>query len=544
MDSQINIILDKLSSEEVSRIEEFRKAKETGVLSIMFTDIVGSTHANEILGERAYSKLRHIHNDLFIKIVTRDKAGYIIKEIGDSFLCVFSEPSTAVARAVEFQRALKANQEYLTSGEYTLTVRIGIHLGQVAVENLLALDIFGRHVNRAARIEGIATGGLVLTSKSIWENAIGWINDNNDKSIECKKYGKLKLKGINEKVEIYGFFPKEIGEPPEPKVFKKQRIARRVKYISTILILLFASYFVIKNVRNQLNNATSQVIVQEKIKKYLLQFEYSNLEFSPEKDNSLIPQLKEFEDEILSSAITILYPDSVITFLDLQNSLAKKGELLSTLSIKEFKNIKDSFGLSGGFFTNVKMVSRDSIELSINHVLYDSYASYYLTASGYSFDTVIVSDINNEFRTMFQRIMMDWKTRYPIGVVTSVNDSIFLFKLTRNSNMRQGAKVSLHRMYTKDEGLILYLKDIKNRIAFFENKANYTQEVENEKNHYKRVETELAESIRKGASYGEGLHIKGKIFEIYDSIGSVRWEGIYEGMQIAPREGDKIYLEY
>ena len=300
----------------------------------------------------------------------------------------------------------------------------------------------------------------------------------------------------------------------------------------------------IKNVRNQLNNATSQVIVQEKIKKYLLQFEYSNLEFSPEKDNSLIPQLKEFEDEILSSAITILYPDSVITFLDLQNSLAKKGELLSTLSIKEFKNIKDSFGLSGGFFTNVKMVSRDSIELSINHVLYDSYASYYLTASGYSFDTVIVSDINNEFRTMFQRSMMDWKTRYPIGVVTSVNDSIFLFKLTRNSNMRQGAKVSLHRMYTKDEGLILYLKDIKNRIAFFENKANYTQEVENEKNHYKRVETELAESIRKGASYGEGLHIKGKIFEIYDSIGSVRWEGIYEGMQIAPREGDKIYLEY
>lgn len=83
-----NFAPNSLSSDEVKKIEEFRKSKQTAILSILFSDIVNSTYATEKLGEQAYSKLRHIHDELFRKIMCRDNAGIIIKEIGDSFLCV------------------------------------------------------------------------------------------------------------------------------------------------------------------------------------------------------------------------------------------------------------------------------------------------------------------------------------------------------------------------------------------------------------------------------------------------------------------------
>src|SRR4051812_32074122 len=123
--------LQSLSTDEINKIEEFRRAKQTAVLAILFTDIVNSTHATETLGEQTYCKLRHIHDELFTRIMSKDSSGRIIKEIGDSFLCVFAEPSTAVLRAIEFQRAIHSNRENLTVRDYTLKVKIGIHVGQV-----------------------------------------------------------------------------------------------------------------------------------------------------------------------------------------------------------------------------------------------------------------------------------------------------------------------------------------------------------------------------------------------------------------------------
>jgi class 3 adenylate cyclase len=191
---KIENTIPALSSEEITQIDEFRRAKQTAVLTILFSDIEGSTQATEILGEQTFAKLRHIHDDLFVKTMTNENGGRIIKEIGDSFLCIFSEPSTAVLRAIEFQNAIEQNKENLTVGNYTLKVKVGIHLGQVAVENNLTPDIFGRHVNRAARILALAQGGHVLTSQSVWDNASGWLKSANENNIAWQHYGKAILK--------------------------------------------------------------------------------------------------------------------------------------------------------------------------------------------------------------------------------------------------------------------------------------------------------------------------------------------------------------
>lgn len=123
MEDLNNPALKKLSTQEIDKIDTFRRSRQTAVLTILFSDIVNSSYATEKLGEEKFAHLRHIHDEIFKRIVVSDNAGIIIKQIGDSFLCVFAEPSTAVIKAVEFQRGIHANRQHLTENGYTLTVK-------------------------------------------------------------------------------------------------------------------------------------------------------------------------------------------------------------------------------------------------------------------------------------------------------------------------------------------------------------------------------------------------------------------------------------
>ena len=76
-------------------------------------------------------------------------------------------------------------------------MRIGVHMGQVTLENNLSTDIFGSQVNKASRISSIAKGGQILISKVIRDNVTS------NKNIKIRSYGKAKLKGLSEKEYIY-----------------------------------------------------------------------------------------------------------------------------------------------------------------------------------------------------------------------------------------------------------------------------------------------------------------------------------------------------
>ena len=82
----------QINPKEIQKVDDFRKAKNTAILTILFTDIVGYTHFTEEVGEKKTNEIRRRHDELFTDIITRDEAGVIIKQIGDSFLAVFAEP--------------------------------------------------------------------------------------------------------------------------------------------------------------------------------------------------------------------------------------------------------------------------------------------------------------------------------------------------------------------------------------------------------------------------------------------------------------------
>ena len=86
--------------------------------------------------------------------------GTLIKHTGDGFLIVFDDACSAIACALEIQRAISAAE----SGEMPnrrISLRIGVNVGDVIVDGG---DIYGDAVNIAARLQTYAEpGGIAVT---------------------------------------------------------------------------------------------------------------------------------------------------------------------------------------------------------------------------------------------------------------------------------------------------------------------------------------------------------------------------------------------
>jgi class 3 adenylate cyclase len=129
-----------------------------GMMTIVFTDIEGSTAIMERLGEEDWIAMLRAHNRLVCQLVA-DRGGSVVKSQGDGFMLAFSSAGAALNCAAELQRAVARSNE--TQLERELRVRIGVHTG-----NMFELDgdFLGRSVVLAARITGRARGGEVLVS--------------------------------------------------------------------------------------------------------------------------------------------------------------------------------------------------------------------------------------------------------------------------------------------------------------------------------------------------------------------------------------------
>lgn len=204
---------DELSPEELSKVDRFRQARKTSVLTILFTDIEGFTRFTEQRGDQASDNLRREHDRIVVSTLEEGGAGQVIKRIGDAVMAVFAEPSAAVDRTLRVQERLAQwNREH---PDEPLSVRIGLHMGQVTVEDQVSPDVFGRHVNRASRIEGLAGGGQVYLSYPVFDSAKSWLLANADKA-RWAMHGRYRVKGIEEPLELYEVFDPRRDSPRPP----------------------------------------------------------------------------------------------------------------------------------------------------------------------------------------------------------------------------------------------------------------------------------------------------------------------------------------
>jgi YVTN family beta-propeller protein len=127
-----------------------------GTVSLLFTDIEGSTQLQHRLQER-YREVVNEHRRLLEEAI-ESHGGLVVDRQTESFFAAFPRMRDAVAAAADAQRAIAAH-EWPESVQ--VKVRMGIHAGEPELEG----DRYvGLAVARAARVANTAHGGQVLLS--------------------------------------------------------------------------------------------------------------------------------------------------------------------------------------------------------------------------------------------------------------------------------------------------------------------------------------------------------------------------------------------
>ena len=133
---------------------------DTQTVTLLFTDLVGSTALTSGLDREAAESLRQTHFGLLQDAATAS-GGIVVKNLGDGLMVVFTSPTRALACAVAMQQAIdRHNRRH----EVPLAVRIGLSLGEVVEEDG---DFFGEPVIEAARLCAVADGGQILATDMV-----------------------------------------------------------------------------------------------------------------------------------------------------------------------------------------------------------------------------------------------------------------------------------------------------------------------------------------------------------------------------------------
>ena len=160
----------------------------SGVVTFLFTDLIGSTELFDRLGEEAAEQLIRTHFRLLRGVVS-DAGGEVVKSLGDGLMVAFSSPLAALRCAVAMQDAV-AEHTRSRPGE-AFMVRVGLHAGEpVRGED----DFFGTAVIVARRLCDLAQGGQILASEIV-ARLIG-VRD----GFRFTTLGSLALKGIADAV--------------------------------------------------------------------------------------------------------------------------------------------------------------------------------------------------------------------------------------------------------------------------------------------------------------------------------------------------------
>ncbi len=163
-------------------------------LTFLFTDLKGSTELYERVGDLAAYDLVRAHFRVLHEIVAAER-GAVVKTIGDAVMATFPTPDRAMAAALKMREALKD-----LKGE--LLLKIGIHEGPcLAVSLNDRQDYFGRTVNIAARVQGLATSRSIFATKRV-------VNDREaSKLLQLNGIAatpeKRSLRGIVKQIEIF-----------------------------------------------------------------------------------------------------------------------------------------------------------------------------------------------------------------------------------------------------------------------------------------------------------------------------------------------------
>ena len=160
-----------------------------GTVTILFTDMEGSTSLTQRLGDAKAQEVLRTHNRI-VRDALKAHTGSEIKHTGDGIMASFSSATRALECAIAMQRAFAAHNE---AAEEPIRVRIGLNAGEPVAEEK---DLFGTAVQLAARICAHADPDEIVAANVVRELAAG-------KGFLFADRGEVELKGFEDPVRLY-----------------------------------------------------------------------------------------------------------------------------------------------------------------------------------------------------------------------------------------------------------------------------------------------------------------------------------------------------
>lgn len=173
----------------VGEIQEFlighrdTASNERVLLTVLMTDIVGSTEKAAALGDSRWRALLDQHDDIVRRRVGAFE-GQTINTTGDGFITAFTGPT----RAIQCAEQIRADMSRLD-----MKIKAGVHVGECERRGS---DFGGLAVHIAARILDLASPGQVLVSGIVKDLAVG-------SGLDFQPVGPHGLKGVPGEWPLY-----------------------------------------------------------------------------------------------------------------------------------------------------------------------------------------------------------------------------------------------------------------------------------------------------------------------------------------------------
>ena len=160
-----------------------------GTVTLVFTDIEGSTRLLEELGQEGYREALAEHRRV-VRAAFGERDGYEVDYEGDAFFYAFASAQAAVDAVAEAMGGLDGGP---------IRIRVGVHTGEPGLD---PPKYVGTDVHLAARVMSAGHGGQVLLSRATRELLDG---------VEVRALGEHRLKDFAEPLSIFqlgsGSFP-------------------------------------------------------------------------------------------------------------------------------------------------------------------------------------------------------------------------------------------------------------------------------------------------------------------------------------------------
>jgi class 3 adenylate cyclase len=157
------------------------------LLTVMFTDIVGSTERAAELGDRRWRRLLEEHDAVIRRTLARFR-GQEVETTGDGFLVTFEGPARAIRAACAMRDEI---------AELGLRIRVGLHTGEC---ELVDGHLRGIAVHIAARVLSFAQSDELLCSRTVKDLASG-------AGFRFIDRGRHRLKGVPDRWPLYSVEP-------------------------------------------------------------------------------------------------------------------------------------------------------------------------------------------------------------------------------------------------------------------------------------------------------------------------------------------------